>query len=326
MNQTISVIVPVYNVAAYLSQCVESILSQEDSQLEVILIDDGSTDDSGAICDRYARQDSRVQVIHQKNGGAAAAKNAGLRAASGEYLAFVDSDDYLSPGAYRHMRSLLESEQADVVQCAFRNVYTTRQEDQIVKPGRHTYDPAEYLKLFVTDDWTCSLLWDKLYRRKLFEGIFFEEGHKIDDEYFVYQGIMNAGKIVCDDRIVYHYRQRASSVMQSPKAKRQVVLDRIDYLTKRRKAVSARFPQLKKAFDRHYTSYLIYLSRGPGNTAESLGLIQRRLNDYLREEGSTPAKLHHRPVLWLIRSLPPQRLLKLVRKDRHSADAGELFP
>ena len=99
MKDVISVIVPVYNVAAYLPECLDSILSQDYDKLEVILIDDGSTDDSGTICDDYARRDSRIRVIHQKNGGAAAAKNAGLRAATGEYLSFADSDDFLEPGA-----------------------------------------------------------------------------------------------------------------------------------------------------------------------------------------------------------------------------------
>ena len=97
MNGLISVIVPVYNVAAYLPQCVQSILTQDYPDLEVILIDDGSTDASGTICDEYAQKDGRVRVIHQKNGGAAAAKNAGLRVATGTYLSFVDSDDFLDP-------------------------------------------------------------------------------------------------------------------------------------------------------------------------------------------------------------------------------------
>ena len=108
MKDVISVIVPVYNVSAYLPECLDSILSQDYEKLEVILIDDGSTDDSGAICDAYAQRDNRIRVIHQNNGGAAAAKNAGLRAAAGEYLSFADSDDFLEPGAYAYMMSLLK--------------------------------------------------------------------------------------------------------------------------------------------------------------------------------------------------------------------------
>ena len=110
MGDLISVIVPVYNVAMYLPQCLDSILGQDHENLEVILIDDGSRDESGEICDAYARRDSRLRVIHQKNGGAAAAKNAGLRIATGEYLSFVDSDDYLEPNVYGYMLEVLGDE------------------------------------------------------------------------------------------------------------------------------------------------------------------------------------------------------------------------
>ena len=115
MKNTISTIIPVYNVSAYLPECMESILSQDYPALETILVDDGSTDDSGRICDAYAQRDSRVRVIHQPNGGAAAAKNADLRAAAGEYLSFVDSDDFLESGAYAHMVQLMEEHRADIL-------------------------------------------------------------------------------------------------------------------------------------------------------------------------------------------------------------------
>ena len=186
MKDVISVIVPVYNVAAYLPECLDSILSQDYDKLEVILIDDGSTDDSGAICDDYARRDSRIRVIHQKNGGAAAAKNAGLRAATGEYLSFADSDDFLEPGAYAYMMALLKENDADIVRCAFQNRFRTRTEQWLAGEDRCVMEGKAFLVRFTTD-WTCGLLWNKLYKRALFDGIFFEEGHKIDDEYFTYQ-------------------------------------------------------------------------------------------------------------------------------------------
>ena len=189
MKDVISVIVPVYNVAAYLPECLDSILSQDYDKLEVILIDDGSTDDSGAICDAYARRDGRIRVIHQKNGGAAAAKNAGLRAATGEYLSFADSDDFLEPGAYAYMLALLKENDADIVRCAFQNRFRTRTEQWLAGEDRCVMEGKAFLVRFTTD-WTCGLLWNKLYKRALFDGIFFEEGHKIDDEYFTYQGVI----------------------------------------------------------------------------------------------------------------------------------------
>lgn len=299
MNDVISVIVPVYNVAAYLPQCLDSILNQDYRNLEVILIDDGSEDESGSICDRYGGLDSRVRVIHQKNGGAAAAKNAGLRVATGEYLSFVDSDDFLEPDVYGYMLNLLKEYDADAGEFAFRDVYRTRTEDQVFRPGRSVAEGKAYLIRF-TKDWSCALLWNKLYKRALFESVFFEEGHKIDDEYFTYQGIMNAAKIVCDDRIVYNYRRRASSVMLSPKSREQLTLDRVDAIAKRREKVISRFPELRKEFDVQFLDALVYMSEYPDNTVESLKLLKTHLKAYFRESGNTcPPKCLWRGLLKL---------------------------
>lgn len=296
MNGVISVIVPVYNVAAYLPECAESILSQDYQNLEVILIDDGSTDDSGSICDAYAAKDPRVVVIHQKNGGAAAAKNAGLRAATGKYLSFVDSDDYLELDAYSHMIGILRQYDADVVQCAYQDVFRNTAVDHISPEGTKEYSATEYLERY-TKDWTCGLLWDKLYVRSLFDGIWFEEGHRIDDEYFTYRGIMNARKVVRDDRIIYNYRKRRSSVMYSPESGKQILMDRIDYLSKRRVNVIARFPELRQAFDRHFAEMMVILFRDASATKESNTLIKQQLRAYFKEKDHTPVDIHLWPAL-----------------------------
>lgn len=296
MDSVISVIIPVYNVQAYLPQCLDSVLSQSYSSLEIILIDDGSTDHSGSICDEYAAKDPRVIVIHQKNGGAAAAKNAGLRVATGTYLSFVDSDDYLEPGAYRHMATQLESQNADVIQCSFRDVFPDKSVPHIFDAEQKEFRGVQFLAQF-TKEWTCGLLWDKLYVRSLFDGIFFEEGHKIDDEYFTYRGIMNARKIVRDNRVVYNYRKRRSSVMYSPESGRQIIKDRIDYLSKRRINVNTRFPELRPAFDRHFVEMMIILSRDPLATKESNGLIKKQLRTYFSEKNHTPVDIRLWPAL-----------------------------
>jgi len=296
VNNTISVIIPVYNVETYLSQCLDSVLSQSYPDLEVILIDDGSKDHSGAICDEYAARDSRILVIHQKNGGAAAAKNAGLRVATGKYLSFVDSDDYLEPGAYAHMTALMEKSGAEVVQCSYRDVFVNDSKDHLVIDQKAEYDTFSYLKLYTTD-WTCGLLWDKLYLRAIFDVVFFEEGHKIDDEYFTYRGIMNAKKVVRDSAIVYNYRKRRSSVMYSPESGKQIVKDRIDYLSKRRKNVVARFPELRETFDRHFIEMMVILSKDSCATKESNAMIKKQLCLYLREKGHTPIDVRLWPFL-----------------------------
>ena len=320
MNQTISVIVPVFNVAGYLPQCVDSILSQDYGNLEVILIDDGSTDGSGEICDRYAALDSRVRVIHQKNGGAAAAKNAGLRLATGEYLAFADSDDYLEPVAYGFLMKILLENGADAVQGSFREVYRNRAEEQRI--SEEILEGYDYLLRF-PKDFSCALLWNKLYRRALFDGVFFEEGHKIDDEYFTYQGFLQPRKVVRMDRVVYNYRKRASSVMSSPESAERLVLDCLDSAAKRRQRILDTLPQLREPFDENYLDVIWYLSGNEGSTERTLQALKGSLHSYLREKGRT------RPPVYLWRGLaklwliPVPRLLMLCKRTCKQIDLSD---
>ena len=323
MNGVISVIIPVYNVAAYLPECMESILTQDYKELEIILIDDGSTDESGLICDKYAPRDSRIKVIHQPNSGAAAAKNAGLRAATGEYLSFVDSDDYLEPGAYSHMVRLLQEHQADVVQCSYRDVFKDHTVEHFISQPRNVFDAADFLSLF-TKDWTCALLWDKLYKRSLFDGVFFETSHKIDDEYFTYRGIMNTEKVVRDERIVYNYRKRASSVMFAPDSAHPIVSDRIDYLSKRRRIVIERFPQLQPAYDSHFLDMMIILSRDANATTENIQLIRQHLKSYFHEKNHTKPDYHLFPALSKLMLFSPESILN-SRKPVQPADNQDSF-
>ena len=298
MDKIISVIIPVYNMAAYLPQCLDSLLQQRYRDLEILLVDDGSKDESGAICDMYAAKDSRIKVIHQKNGGGAAAKNTALRAATGRYLSFVDSDDYLADDAYSHMVELLESTGSDVGVFGFSNEFRNRSESHIPHPQREEMTGNDYLRRFTTRDWTCALLWNKLYKRELFDGIFFEEGHRIDDEYFTYKAFLKAKKVVCDNRIVYHYRRRASSAMLNPAARERLALDRIDFHAKRREIIKEQCPQLQKDFDIQFLDALTYLPTDPENSAESIRIIKKRLKEYFLQPGNTfPPKYLWRGLL-----------------------------
>lgn len=324
MKDMISVIVPVYNVASYLPQCVESILHQDYKNLEVILIDDGSKDASGAICDRYAAFDSRIRVIHQKNGGAAAAKNAGLRVACGDYLSFVDSDDFLEPNVYGYMLEVLTCEGADVAQFAFRNVFKTRTEDQVIHSGRSVMDGKDYLVRF-TKDWTCALLWNKLYKRSMYDGVFFEEGHKIDDEYFTYQGFLKGCKVVCDDRIIYNYRKRASSVMSSPESAEQLVLDCLDAIVKRREKVLSVYPDLRKAFDENYLDALWYLSGNTGSTERTISLLKAHLKAYFRTKGNSLPPRYLWKRLWGMYMTSTEALLKTAKENADTPDLQAYF-
>lgn len=324
-KNVISVIIPVYKVERYLQQCLDSVLSQDHAQLEVILIDDGSPDASGEICDRYALQDSRVRVIHQQNGGGAAAKNAGLRIASGEYLSFVDSDDYLEPNVYSYMVAVLTENQADVIRCGFRNVFRGRETINPYPAGRTVMEGKEFLRSFATD-WTGGLLWNKLYKRELFEGIFFEEGRKVDDEYFTYRGIMNARKVVCDDKVIYNYRKRASGVMASPESKLQLSFDRIDFMEKRRKIIASRFPELQRDFDISFVDALTYLPDYPDNDVKSIYTYR----DYGKKYFLTPGNTF--PPRYLLRGLlrlyltPAKKLVEQAKSKQSPVNLEEFFP
>lgn len=324
MNGLISVIVPVYNVAAYLSQCLDSILQQDYEKLEVILIDDGSTDASGEICDRYAASDSRIRVIHQKNGGAAAAKNAGLRIATGEYLSFVDSDDYLEPGAYRYMLQTLQETGAQVGEFAFRYVSQSGSQDHVLYKDKELLETRDYLLRF-TKGWTCALLWNKLYRRELFAGIFFEEGHRIDDEYFTYQGIMNARKILCDGNIIYNYRLRYSGAMLNPTAGQQRMLDRVDFMEKRRKKIGERFPELKRAFDEEFLDALVYFTEYPENTKTSLKAIKKAMKSYCFQRGNTLPPRHLWKGILRVILTPAETMLQRCRQNQEDVDQSDYF-
>ncbi|MDD5864115.1 MAG: glycosyltransferase [Firmicutes bacterium] len=208
----ISVIVPVYRVEAYLDRCVQSIVSQTYPNLEIILIDDGSPDRSGAMCDAWAARDSRIRVIHQENAGGGQARNAGLDAATGERIAFVDSDDYLAPDGFRYLETLLE-QGADIAEGAY--VETT--EDNTVfgaDAGEvRFYTPLEAMGCHIRDTAFRQLIWNKLYRRKTVGDVRFPVGTKIDDEFFTYRVLGNARRLVRSDKQVYAYRQQPDSVM-----------------------------------------------------------------------------------------------------------------
>ena len=324
MNDVISVIIPVYNVAPYLPQCIESVLNQDHRELEILLIDDGSKDASGEICDRYAAMDSRIRVIHQQNGGAAAAKNAGLRVATGTYLCFVDSDDYLEPNVYGYMLDVLKSCDADAAQFNFRDIYRNRTEDQIIHSQRTVMDNKTYLLRF-PKDWSCALLWNKLYKRSLYDGVFFEEGHKIDDEYFTYRGFLQECTVVCDDRIIYNYRRRASSVMSSPEAGEQRILDSMDAIAKRRETVIRDLPELKKAFDENYLDTVWFLSGNVSSTEKTINVLKAYLKSYFCTWGNSIPPRYLWPMLWKLAFTSTEKLLSACRQGREEYDMEEYF-
>ena len=213
----ISVIVPIYKVEQYLPQCVESLLNQTCPNLEVLLVDDGSPDGCGSLCDGYAERDSRVRVIHKPNGGLSDARNAGIEAAQGDYLAFVDGDDWVEPDAYSAMLAAAERYGAELV-CAGRYDEDGKNGAQTLGlcPEREELLPAEEVvrRIF---HWAQldSAAWDKLYARRLFEGIRYPVGRVCEDVPTTYRLVLRAGNVVLLPKPIYHYRHRAGSITTS---------------------------------------------------------------------------------------------------------------
>ncbi len=238
----ISVIVPVYKVERYLDQCVSSIVNQTYKNLEIILVDDGSPDGCPAICDAWAARDERVRVIHQKNAGAGAARNAGLTAATGDLIAFVDSDDYISNDMYEHLYSLICSG-ADIAECGYMDVFGdnasfTENADQVI-----WCDAEEAMKHHINDDVFRQLIWNKLYRRETVKEVFFPVGKKIDDEFFTYLTLGKANKLAGSSKCCYAYRQQDGSVMHNLDAQKR--LQAIEAKLMRHEYIISRFPKLQ---------------------------------------------------------------------------------
>ena len=311
----VSIIVPVYKSKDTLKRCVESLLAQTVEDTEMILVDDGSPDGSGELCDKLAEGDSRIRVIHKENGGVSSARNAGIEAAKGEYLLFADSDDYVEPDMVEKLLSSIGDD--DIAICGFHHHYQGRDIVRIPEvPGQSGEE--NFLALY--GEGFLNMPWNKLYKRVLFDGIFFEEGHKIDDEYFTYQGVMNAAKVVCDPRVVYNYRQRASSVMQSPAARAQIAVDRIDFMAKRREKVLERFPELRREFDISFVDALSYLADYPDNTEESIRLLKYYARRYFLQRGNTFPPRYLLKAVFLMYVTSTEKLLKRPQAKKPSPE------
>lgn len=258
--KTISVVIPVYNVEKYLSECLDSVINQTYKNLQIIIVDDGSTDFSGKICDVYAEKDNRITVVHQKNAGAGAAKNTGLELIDGDYFSIIDSDDYIELDMYEKMVNSLEKYNADIVQCLFRNVFVNDSFDRKYKI-KGNYPKVLTSKSFLKEylyDWKYAIFWNKLFKKSLLQNIKFPVGRKIDDEFFTYKLVCNAKKVVNIDNILYNYRMRKTSVMNENNSDR-LIYDRIDCFVERYDYIRKKYPSLdKKYLTKLYDSLLYY--------------------------------------------------------------------
>lgn len=229
----ITVVLPIYNVAKWLDTCIQSIVKQTYRNLQIILVDDGSTDESPTICEHWAAKDSRINVVHQQNAGLSAARNTGLRLRKGEYVCFVDSDDYVEHNYVERMLNTARAEQADMVVC------NLRREDEDGNPIKEsdpsfetkTFTCRQYMAYALQSNWKHVVAWNKLYRSSIWDNFGYPVGKIHEDEFVFAQLIARCSRITCINDALYHYVQHNSSIMHKKYSIRN--LDKIEALCKR---------------------------------------------------------------------------------------------
>ncbi len=208
----LSVIVTVYNVQDYLERCLISLSRQTLEDMEVLLVDDGSTDASGEMCDRYAAQHPNARVIHKQNGGVSSARNAGLDAATGEYIGFVDADDFIEPDCFERACSAAARTGADVVCFGFASVWGDEAVMKVVGGEEALFDGNESAFSALFDRRFKYFCWDKIYRRELYEGLRYPLGRIYEDAYLLPMVIARAQKLLLLPDVLYYYRMRPMSI------------------------------------------------------------------------------------------------------------------
>ena len=239
----ISVIVPVYKVEAYLDRCVQSIVDQTYRNLEIILVDDGSPDCCGAMCDAWAEKDSRIKVIHKANGGLSDARNVGMAIATGEYLAFVDSDDYLAPEMYQLLYDRMHLDGSDIAACGVELVFEDGTPSRMLtKGGGCVLNRKEAMAAIVDESWLKQPVWYKLYKTKLVRDIPFPVGKYHEDVFWSYRAVARAQKVSVFDTPCYFYLQHDGSIMGEGYSLKR--LDAIEAKAQRLSFLENGFPEI----------------------------------------------------------------------------------
>jgi len=308
---SVSIVIPVYNVKPYLTQCLDSVLKQSYQAWEAVLVDDGSFDGSERICEEYAAKDSRFVVIHQSNAGAANAKNQGLDLASGDYVTFLDSDDYVEPDWLEKLVTAAQEEKADVVECLFAKEYMDCSvAAKYERTQQIEFSAQEYLAEYLFD-WSSSLFWNKLFACHTLQNVRFRKERRcIDDEFFTYKAVSCATRVIRLEDSLYHYRQRASSAVASEKNKRQITDDALEVLMERYVWITKKFPALRATYLCHDVDILFYFARDFLFTEETVRKFQKIRGYYIRE-----CLLHHPGRVTLINAFQLLGFTKRRLKD-----------
>lgn len=243
MNSLISIVVPIYNVEQYLQKCVDSLINQTYKNLEIILVDDGSPDNCPKICDEYAKQDSRIKVIHKENGGLSDARNSGMNIATGEYISFIDSDDWIKSEMIEDMYNRMIEDNSDLVSSGVLWVDEDGVEIRNATVSENcVLNTEQAMTELINDGKLKQHVWNKLYKADLIKNIPFDKGKYHEDVFWSYKVIGEAERISIEKNSYYFYVQRSESIMgEKYSAKR---LDALDAMELRCEYMKERFPKL----------------------------------------------------------------------------------
>ena len=243
MNNKVSVIVPIYKVEKYLDQCVESIINQTYSNLEIILVDDGSPDNCPKMCDEWAKRDSRIKVVHKENGGLSDARNAGMKVATGDCVSFIDSDDYVSVDFFQTLLDVMIQEKSDIVECDLVKFYEDSPIENIeFSQEINTFDTEKSMSMLISENEFHQHVWNKLYKADVALNIPFAKDKLNEDEFWTYLVFGQAQKVSKIKKPMYYYLQRSGSIMGSGYSLRR--LDALEGRRNRQKYIEKNFPSL----------------------------------------------------------------------------------
>ena len=257
----ISVIIPVYNVEKYLIRCVDSVVNQTYKNLEIILVNDGSTDSSGILCDKLAKNDARIKVIHKENGGLSDARNIGQQESKGVYIIFVDSDDYVHVDMINSLYEQITNENADVSICGVMNVYLNSQNPQCADTELYfTCEKKEFLKEYLIGERIPGSICNKLLKRSVANKLKFPVGKIYEDAFYHYDLISVAEKFVVNTKPYYYYYHRGGSITTKPFKNKDLVY--IDIYKKYYELILENYEDLKEeGFFRFAYSYFFILDK-----------------------------------------------------------------
>ena len=279
-NDLISVVIPVYNVEQYLPKCIESIMNQTYKNLEIILVNDGSTDGSQKICEEYKSLDNRIKVINKENGGLSDARNVGIDNSSGNYITFIDSDDYIDDDYVYTLYKSLISYNADMSIASHKIIYPKRIIDKATDE-KFCANSKKVLEKILYDEGIDLSAWGKLYKKSLFNNIKFPKGRLFEDSATTYRLIDESKKIAVNSKSVYNYVIRKNSISNEMFSEKK--MDLITSTMEMTEFIKKKYPELEKGCERRlmyaYLSTLTQLAK----TKETNSSMQAKLMNYIKK-------------------------------------------